>query len=220
MTSPMPPRLVIKAIAALAIVATPMIAHARDRANRSVDSVFQPVVSYAAYTFDVQAGSGGSLPTYEAGRLNDWFASIGLGYGDQVAIVTDSGYYSPALREDVADIVARHGLLVAEDSSAVAGAAPAGSVRLIVRRATASVPGCPDWRQTQETNMNLATTSNFGCGVNSNWAAMVANPEDLVRGQGTDSGLRTATSNRAISTYRDKAPTGAGDLKQLKAGGQ
>jgi pilus assembly protein CpaD len=41
-----------------------------------------------------------------------------------------------------------------------------------------------------------------------------------VRGQSSDSDLRTATSNRAISTYREKAPTGAGDLKQLQAGGQ
>ncbi|QGP78840.1 CpaD family pilus assembly protein [Sphingobium sp. CAP-1] len=223
MTSPLPARLSLMALATLAIAATPMTAHAGsrgNRANRSVDSVHQPVVSYAAYTFDVQAGSNGGLPAYEAGRLNDWFASIHLGYGDQVAIVTDGGYYTPALREDVADIVARHGLLVAEDSSAVAGAPPSGSVRLIVRRATASVPGCPDWQSKQETEMNLATTSNFGCATNSNWAAMVANPEDLVRGQDSDSDLRTATSNRAISTYRDKAPTGAGDLKQLNAGGK
>ena len=116
--------------------------------------------------------------------------------------------------------MARHGLLVGEDSSAVAGIAPQGSVRLIVRRATASVPGCPDWSAKQESEMTLGTSSNFGCGINGNIAAMVANPEDLVRGQTSDSDLRTATSNRAISTYREKAPTGAGDLKQLQAEGQ
>lgn len=216
MTSP----LSLKAIAAFAVIALPVTAHALPRSNRTVDSVHQPVVSHAAYVFDVQAGSGGGLTPNEAIRLNDWFVSIGLGYGDDIAIVTDGGYYSPALRDDIGDVVARRGLLVAEDSSAEAGQAPAGSVRLIVRRATASVPGCPDWSAKQETNGALGTTSNFGCGVNGNWAAMVANPEDLVRGQGTDSDLRTATSNRAISTYRDKAPTGAGDLKQMSAGGQ
>lgn len=216
MTSP----LSLKALAAFAVIALPVTAHALPRSNRSVDSVHQPVVSHAAYTFDVQAGASGGLTPNEAIRLNDWFVSIGLGYGDSIAIVTDGGYYSPALRDDIGDVVARRGLLVAEDSSAEAGQAPAGSVRLIVRRATASVPGCPDWSAKQETSGNLATSSNFGCGVNSNLAAMVANPEDLVRGQGTDSDLRTATSNRAISTYREKAPTGAGDLKQMTAGGQ
>lgn len=205
---------------ALALMALPLAACVTDTPNRSVDSVHQPVVSYAAYTFDVQPGQSGDLSAYEARRLNDWFASIGLSYGDQVAIVTDAGYYSPNLRDGIADIVARHGLLVAEDSSAVAGAAPEGAVRLIVRRANASVPGCPDWSGKQETDLNLGTSSNFGCGVNGNLAAMVANPEDLVRGQGTDSDLRTATSNRAITTYRNKAPTGAGDLKQMTAGGQ
>jgi pilus assembly protein CpaD len=210
----------LKTLAAIAILATPLTAQAAPRANRTMDSIHQPVVGHSAYTFDVQAGSSGGLTPTEAIRLNDWFVSIGLGYGDNVAIVTDGGYFNPALRDDVDAVVAHHGLLVATDSSAEAGQAPAGSVRLIVRRATASVPGCPDWHEKQEADMNLGTSSNFGCGVNSNLAAMVANPEDLVRGQGTDSDMRTVTSNRAISTYRDKAPTGAGELKQLDSGGR
>ena len=109
----------------------------------------------------------------------------------------------------------RFELLVQQDDSAIAGAAPYGSVRLIVRRATASVPGCPDWQTKQENNMSGGTSSNFGCATNSNFAAMVANPEDLVRGQTTNSELRTATSNRAIQSYQAKAPTGAGGLVDL-----
>lgn len=219
MTPQIPTRLSIRMLAALAIVALPLGGCVSDSPNRSVESIHQPVVSYASYTFDVQAGSGDTLTAAEAGRLNDWFASIRLGYGDQVAIVSD-GYTGPALREGIANVVARHGLLVGEDSSAAAGSAPQGALRLIVRRSSASVPGCPDWSAKQETEMTLGASSNFGCGVNGNLAAMIANPEDLVRGQTTDSDLRTATSNRAISTYRDKAPTGAGALQQITAGGQ
>ncbi|WP_257540366.1 CpaD family pilus assembly protein [Sphingobium sp. CFD-1] len=202
----------------LALMALPVTVDARE-SNRSVDSVHQPVVSHAAYTFDVQGGMDGGLTASEARRLDDWFASIGLGYGDRVSLAGDPAYTNPALRESIANAVGRHGLLIDEDGSAVAGDAPEGSVRLIVRRAMASVPGCPDWRSRTEVDMNLGTSSNFGCGVNSNIATMVANPDDLVRGQGGDSSLRTATSNRAISTYRDKAPTGSGDLKQLSATG-
>lgn len=203
-------------IGTLALLALPLAA-CNSSVNRGVESVHQPVVSHDAYTFDVQAGPDGALAASEARRLEDWFTSIGLGYGDQVAIVTDA-YYSPDLREGIADVVARHGMLVGEDSSAAAGSAPAGSVRLVVRRATARVPGCPDWSSKQETESQLGTTSNFGCGVNGNLAAMVANPEDLVRGQSSESDLRTATSNRAISTYREKTPTGSGDLKSLSGG--
>ncbi|MET0370268.1 MAG: CpaD family pilus assembly protein [Sphingobium sp.] len=203
-------------LGALAVLAMPLAAC--QEANRGVESIHQPVVSYASYVFDVQ--SGPSLSAYDTQRLNDWFATLGLGYGDQVAIVTDSGYYNPGLREDVANLVARHGLLLGEDGSAAAGPAPEGAIRLIVRRATASVPGCPDWRSKAETSPDLGTSSNFGCATNSNLAAMIANPEDLVRGQGGDSDLRTATSNRAITTYREKPPTGAGELKQISSGAQ
>jgi len=196
----------------LAVLAMPITAQART--NRGVESVHQPVVSHTAFTYDVQAGPDGGLSAAEARRLDDWFASIGLGYGDQVALVTD-GYSNPTLNEGIADVVARHGMLVGEDSSAAAGAAPAGSVRLVVRRAVASVPGCPDWSSKSETNLSLGGGSNFGCGVNGSLAAMVANPDDLVRGQSSDSDLRTATSDRAISTYRNKTPTGSGDLKNL-----
>lgn len=202
-------------LGALAVLALPLGAQAKP--NRSVDSVHQPVVSHTAFTYDVRAGADGSLSASEARRLDDWFVSIGMGYGDQVAIVTD-GYSTPSLREGIADVVARHGMLVGEDSSAAAGTAPDGSVRLVVRRAIASVPGCPDWSGKSETSWQLGATSNYGCGINGNLAAMVANPEDLVRGQSSDSDLRTATSNRAISTYREKAPTGSGDLKTLSGG--
>ena len=63
----------------------------------------------------------------EAARLNDWFVSIGLGYGDQVAIVND-GYYGPALREGIANVVARHGLLVARLCSFLRQRPPDGQV--------------------------------------------------------------------------------------------
>ncbi|UZW53783.1 CpaD family pilus assembly protein [Sphingobium sp. JS3065] len=203
----------------LALMALPLAACQTDQtANRGVQSIHQPVVSHTAFTFDVQAGPDGGLTASEARRLDDWFVSIGLGYGDQVALATDAAYYSPALREGIADVVARHGMLVGEDSSAAAGTAPQGAARLIVRRATARVPGCPNWSDKPETDQQLGASTNFGCGVNGNLAAMIANPEDLVRGQTSDSDLRTATSNRAISTYREKAPTGSGDLKTLSGG--
>lgn len=187
--------------------------------NRGLESVHQPVVQYTSFAYDVRAGSGSELSSYEAQRLEGWLQSIGLGYGDHIAIATESGYHGAGVRDAIADVVARHGLLVEEDETAQAGGVPEGAVRLIVRRATASVPGCPDWSQKAEADGVGGTSSNFGCASNSNLAAMIANPEDLVRGQVSESDLRTATSNRAIQTYREKAPTGAGDLKQMNAGG-
>jgi pilus assembly protein CpaD len=185
--------------------------------NRSVDSVHQPVVSYTSFTYDVQAGGNGDLAPAEQARLEEWLNSINLGYGDHVAVVAGQAAYGRGLRDGIALVVARRGLLIEEDTSAVAGTAPEGSVRLIVRRASAGVPGCPDWHDKAESNGVTSASANYGCASNANLAAMVANPDDLVRGQATDSDLRTATSNRAIQAYRDKAPTGAGALQTISA---
>ncbi|RVT42182.1 CpaD family pilus assembly protein [Sphingobium algorifonticola] len=186
-------------------------------ANRGLDSVHQPVVAYTSFNYDVQVGGNGDLTPAEAYRLEGWLQSIGIGYGDRISVAPDGGYYGPGVRDGIANVIGRHGLLIEEDPAIANGAAPEGAVRLVVRRASASVPGCPDWTDKAETDGNAATSRNFGCGANSNLAAMVANPEDLVRGQTGQSALRTATSNRAIQTYREKQPTGAGDLKTMTA---
>ncbi len=61
---------------------------------------------------------------------------------------------------------------------------------------------------------------NYGCAMATNVAAMIADPQDLVRGRTTNTDLRTATGSRAIQTYQSKAPTGAGGLQVMSAGGQ
>src|SRR3546814_17194182 len=73
-----------------------------------------------------------------------------------------------------------YGMLLSDVAPVTAGSVPGGTVRIVVSRSVASVPGCPDWRDTQEADLNGGTSSNYGCAVNSNLAAMVANPQDLV----------------------------------------
>lgn len=203
-------------IGLIGVVALPLAACGGESTfNRSVESVHQPVVSYSTFLYDIRTDGTSRLSTDERARLAGWLSSLDIAYGDSVAIASGSTYVGRALHDDIADVIGRRGMLIGEDASAIAGTPPHGSIRLIVRRTSASVPNCPDWSTQQESNMAGSASSNFGCGVNGNLAAMVANPEDLVRGQTNDSDLRTATSNRAIQTYRDKEPSGAGDLKDL-----
>ena len=59
--------------------------------------------------------------------------------------------------------------------------------------------------------------SNFGCGVNADLAAMVANPEDLLHGrEGTGVG-DPITGTKAVQFYRSTPPTGANGLKNLSS---
>lgn len=178
--------------------------------NRSLESIHQPVVERVNYSFDVTTGPGGlSFP--EERRLADWFAAMGLRYGDRIAI--DDPLQSSTTREAVENIAARYGLLVADGAPVTAGTVTAGTARIVISRSQATVPGCPDWSAKSDTNFNNATSSNYGCAVNSNLAAMVANPEHLLKGAAGSGETIVMSSTKAIESYRTAKPTGEGGLK-------
>ena len=68
-------------------------------------------------------------------------------------------------------------------------------------------------------NYNNGTSPNYGCATKSNLAAMIANPEDLIEGQKGTGETVIMSSSKAIETYRDAAPTGAGGLSENATGG-
>ncbi|MBW8752879.1 MAG: CpaD family pilus assembly protein [Sphingomonadales bacterium] len=175
--------------------------------NRSLDSVHQPVVERVNYTLDVATGPGG-LSYPEQSRLAGWFDAMDLRYGDHIAI--DDPLSSEATHNAVAALAARHGLLVGDDAPATPGSVSAGNARIVITRAKATVRGCPDWSANSDFNPNNGTSSNYGCAVNGNLAAMVADPEHLLKGATGNSNTVVMSSNKAISAYRTQTPTGAG----------
>jgi len=184
--------------------------------NRGLESVHQPVVTRTDYTFDVST-NGGRLAPDEERRLAGWMASLRLGYGDRVAI-DDPHPYSSGVRDSVAAEVARYGLLLSDEAPVTGAPVPPGTARIVISRMKATVPGCPDFTRQNKPEFNSNTSSNVGCAVNSNLAAMVANPGDLVRGQpGADSN-DNISSSKAIDTYRRATPTGAAGLKTESTG--
>lgn len=178
--------------------------------NRSLYSVKQPVVERTSMTLEVESGYGG-VQAAERQRIDDWFEAMNLRFGDQVMI--NDPVMSQATREVVEQLAARRGLLVSNNVPVADGAVPPGRARIIVTRATASVPGCPDWSVKSDVNLVNAASSNFGCATNSNLAAMVANPQDLIEGQQSTGETVILTSTKAIDTYRGAPPTGTEGLK-------
>jgi len=175
--------------------------------NRSLNSVKQPVVSRANYTLDLSTSATG-LSVPEQARLAAWFETLDLGYGDRVAI--DDPMASPAVREDVAAVASRFGILVSEAAPVTEGYVDPGNVRIVVSRSTAYVPGCPDFSDQYAHTLGNETSNNFGCAVNSNIAAMVADPEHLLKGAKGTGETVVMSSTKAIQTYREAAPTGSG----------
>ncbi len=180
-------------------------------ALRGVEPVNVPVVTRADYAFDL-AAPGGSLPSSEAGRLDGWFRSLQLGYGDSIYVDGPDAYDA---KRDVARVAGQYGMLVSNGAPVTVGAIQPGTVRVVVSRSRASVPNCPNWSAPSQPNVNNETMSNFGCGVNANLAAMVANPEDLVHGQEGSGVGDSLTATKAVDAYRRATPTGNQGLKDI-----
>jgi pilus assembly protein CpaD len=185
--------------------------------NRSLESVRQPVVERTNYVLDLNSGPGGlSLP--EQRRLSGWFEAMKLRYGDRITI--DDPLKSGSNRAAVEAVAGRFGLLVGDQAPVTSGMVNAGTVRVIVTRASAQVPGCPDWSAKSDTNLANATSPGFGCATNGNLAAMVADPEHLLHGADGTGSTTVMSSTKAIESYRDAKPTGESGLKQQSSSGK
>lgn len=178
---------------------------------RGLESVHQPVVERTNYALDLHTGSGG-LPVPEQRKLADWFEAMNLRYGDRISI--DDPLASTATREAVAAIAARYGLLVSDVAPVTEGYVDPGQARVVVTRSSASVPGCPDWSHRTGSNLSNKSWSGFGCAVNGNLAAMVADPEHLLKGADGTGETVVMSSSKAITSYRKQTPTGEGGLKE------
>ncbi|UIJ44548.1 CpaD family pilus assembly protein [Sphingomonas cannabina] len=197
----------------LALLAPALLLGGCGVGNRDLESVHQPVVSRADYALDL-AVSGDGLASGERQRLAGWLASLNVGYGDRIAVDDGSQDYAGGVHAAVTDEAAHYGLLVNDKVPVIAGPLTPGTARVVVSRMTASVPGCPDHSGLRGSDLNANTWSNYGCATNTNLAAMVARPEDLIRGQQGDPTADTMTTYKAVTTFRAKAPTGAGDVKR------
>jgi pilus assembly protein CpaD len=184
--------------------------------NRQIESIKQPVVERTNYTFDVRTMPDG-LAISEQQRLNGWFETMDLRYGDRITV--DDPTLNPAVAAAISDLAARYGLIVKGTAPTTAGAVGPGMARVVITRSVASVPGCPDWSTKSDMNYNNALSPGFGCGVNSNMAAMIADPQDLLEGRKGSSETLVNTSNKAISTFRETPPTGAQGLKDASTRG-
>lgn len=184
--------------------------------NTSLYSVKQPVVERTNFALDIDTSRSG-LAITEQQRLNGWFETMDLRYGDRVTIEDPSG--NPAVADAVNQLAGRYGLIVQGIAPTTTGLLGAGQARVVITRSTASVPGCPDWDGKYDGNFKNETSKNYGCAVNSNLAAMVANPEDLLEGQSGTGETVIATGTKAIATFREAEPTGAGGLQSAQGGG-
>ncbi len=183
--------------------------------NRGVESVHQPVVQRTDYVIDLNSGGYG-LGQGEQDRLEGWFRSIDLAFGDRVSVDDPAG--SGAVQSEVQALLGRRGMTLTGNAPVTAGAIAPGTVRVVVSRASARVAGCPDWSRPSSPDFSSSAMSNYGCANNAALAAMVADPLDLVQGREAGAATDPVTSSKAIRNYRDTVPTGKQGLKNESTG--
>lgn len=180
-------------------------------AARGLEPVNQPVLERETFAFDA-AAPGGLLPASEVARLDAWFQSLGLAYGDSIFV---DGDYAASARQQVAALAGNYGLMVQPAAPVTTGAVVPGTVRVVVARTRAEVPGCPNWRVPSEPNTDNAQPSNYGCAVNSNMAMMVADPQDLFHGRDVGPAIDNETASKAIQYYRNAPPSATEGLQNV-----
>lgn len=187
--------------------------------NRGLESVHQPVIGRSDYILDL-ALAGGALAPGEDRRLAGWMNAMKTGYGDRIAIDDPAGGGFRA-RDQVTRVAAGYGLLLSDDAPVTAAPVTPGTIRVVLSRMSASVPGCPDYSRDPSHEFGSNTSSDYGCATNTNLASMVARPADLVSGQGSDA-YDAAGSYKVIDAYRKAAPTGNGGttIKVESTGGK
>ena len=182
-----------------------------DQPDRGVEIVNTPVVTRSEFALDLAAPDG-SLPSAEAARLDAWFRSLHLGYGDSIYV---DGAYADGARNDVARVAGQYGMLINSGAPVTQGTIPPGSVRVVVSRSRAEVPDCPNWSRPSQPDPNNRSMPGLGCSVNANIAAMVANPEDLIHGREGDPYVNAAAAARGVGVYYSTPPTGKKGLQDI-----
>lgn len=187
-------------------------------ASRGLESVNQPVVSRTEYILDLAGGYDG-LAEGEAARLDAWLRSLEAGYGDTLYV--DDATPGSARTTAVGAVAGQYGLAVAPGVPVTTGRTAEGGVRVVLSRTEAYVPGCPKWEDQGSVDYTNAQSAGFGCSTNGNLAAMIADPEDLLRGDQAGPVSDSRVVFKSVDTYRRLVPSGVGGtVKAESAGGK
>ncbi len=191
--------------ASIAVLGTLTACQTPASASAEVSSEHVPVVSQQYLTHDMAFGPRGDLSAAELNELDQWFESIDVRYGDRVSVDQTGAGENPLRKAAISRVLGTRGLMLASESPATAPAITAGTVRVVVVRATASVPECPDVDNAPNPDPTVSKTSNYGCATSSNLAAMIADPNDLLSGkdfsgEGSERAAKAIAKQRATMT--------------------
>jgi len=197
------------AAAALAIALT-LPACQRGPGFSQVAPQHVPTVTEQVFVHDLTYTGPGQFAPGEMEELAEWLDTIELKYGDRISVDDPNPIGAAARAERLGELVGTHGLLLREAGPVTDPPLPTGVTRLVVVRAQAAVPECPDHSRRSNPDFEGSVTSNFSCATASNMAAMIADPNDLVAGKTYVGGTTATQFPDAATGARSSAAAGAG----------
>jgi len=160
-----------------------------------------------AHPVIAEKDGGTDLSDFSLKNLSHFASTNDVGYGD--VILFDKGAnVTPERIEALKSWFMKQGVTVGETDGVFGSVPAADNVTVYVERYVVTAPDCQRWTETSSMNPNNAPGQPFGCTSQSNLAAMVANPRDLVTGE--RGGNNADTAVKPVSKNRLK-PVGGGN---------
>ena len=120
-----------------------------------------------------------TLTSSQAAGLTNFLSANGIGEGDTVTV--EGSGRSVLVAERQAAVISELRLLRIDATVGTDKKLASDSVRVHADHAVATAPACPDWNKPEADEPNNVTSSNYGCATETNLAAMIVNPADLVK---------------------------------------
>ena len=160
-------------------------------------------IAFAAHAEGLSAGQRNALKSFVAGWNDSGGGSI------HISAPAEGGEIARRSAWAIKAGLEQLGVTPASvEIAAYHAESPGAPVLIVYQRWTAEVPRCNTGWTSLTATRNNETQKNFGCALNANLAAQVANPRDLVRPRDMDP---SDAARRGVVTdkYRRGEPTGA-----------
>ncbi|GEQ97961.1 hypothetical protein JCM17844_15980 [Iodidimonas gelatinilytica] len=155
-----------------------------------------------AHKIDAAADDG--LADRQKTNIIRFLAELDAGYGDSVTLVSGTRFPEPAFA-DLGRIIRAHGLALGADAASIGEEPDSNGAILVVDRYIVTSPQCPNSVLQMSKNYTNASSPQFGCANVINLGQMVANPRDLLTGNGNG---RTSTGKavQSLRAWREEVP--------------
>jgi pilus assembly protein CpaD len=140
-----------------------------------------------------------TLTSAQAAGLADFMTRNSIHEGDAVT-VEDAGSVSAVATERRSAVLAELRAFHIQAASAADPKLAADTIRVHADRTLVIAPACPDWSKPEADEPENRPSSNYGCATETNLAAMIANPADLVKPR-EDNTANGNTLARGVELY-------------------